>query len=77
MKKKSRGDKIIVVVFLIFLAFLVGWAINKGIKLDEENECLKWQKQAKENSAFYITPNQKIGCDFIGIRINAPVKGGE
>ncbi|MEK7596392.1 MAG: hypothetical protein AAB564_02510 [Patescibacteria group bacterium] len=70
----SSGEKIIIIVFLVILFVLLSaLAINKGVRSDAENECLKWQNQAEKIAGFYITQKQKIQCDFIGIRINAPV----
>ena len=49
----KKAISILILSLALFLAF------NTGIKKQEKSECLKWQKQAKEFTGFYLTKWQK------------------
>jgi hypothetical protein len=73
--------KIKKIIFLFFLlvcaALLFSSIFEDGLKKEELRECALWSKWAQERpGVFYLTPGQKRQCDALGIKINAPVKGG-
>ena len=51
--------------------------LRQALEKSERYECLKLQSWADSGLVdFYITPDQKKQCDYYGITINAPIKGG-
>jgi hypothetical protein len=69
---------IIAFAVLVVVLSLLTSILDSALKKEEKRECLQWQKWSRESrkDLFYLTPWQKEQCDAVGIKIDAPVKGG-
>lgn len=70
----EKLETIVYLILVIVLTLGLGIALSEGLKKTEENECYKWQKQAKEYTNFYLTKAENFQCVYLGIEVNAPVK---
>ena len=61
-----------IIMLLIIALFCFGAVL--GIQKSEVEECLKWQKEAKQYPNYYLTQWQYEQCQFYHIAIDAPVK---
>ncbi len=84
MRNKRRFSDVIIFFITLVTVPVMFWmilettsALESAAQKEERNECIQWQKQAKEINVFYLTPWQKEQCDVVGVKIDAPVKGGQ
>jgi 3D (Asp-Asp-Asp) domain-containing protein len=74
-------QKILKAIFYIAIGLLLSFAFVKvaavGLDRQEEYECQKWQQWAKDYPLFYLTRWQADQCEAHGIKVEAPVLGGE
>lgn len=63
------------IIILAIIAAIAGacYGVVKAVIESDRNDCLGWQKDAKQYPLFYITSWQKQQCDYFGIDIDAPV----
>jgi surface antigen len=67
------GGIIFVLVIIVAICLIVK-ALDYGVGLTEQGECLKWQKEAVEYAPhYYLVEWQKQQCEHYGITIDAPI----
>jgi len=66
-------DKIIFGIIFLLIIVLFSFAAVVGIQKTEVEECLKWQKEAKQYPNYYLTQWQYEQCQYHHIDIDAPV----
>jgi len=71
---KAIIEKIVVALALLVILFLVVKVLAIGIEKSDRVECQKLLSQYREYPLFYLTPNEKEMCDYLGVTIPAPVK---
>ena len=69
--KTLKSAMYIIVALFVGAVMIAG--IEKAFLIQEENECMQWQEQAKEFPSFYLTTYQKEQCDRHRIDIDARI----
>jgi hypothetical protein len=74
MFKNLNFDEWLMIVLFVLVLVLVLWGARYGYSIEEKNECLQWQKEARFLPDYYLVGWQKEQCDRYGIQIDAPIK---
>lgn len=72
---KNLAINILIILACLGMITLLVWQTFEAMNKQDEIDCNKWVKEAKEYSGtYYITKLQKEQCDTYGINIDAPIK---
>jgi hypothetical protein len=61
-------NKGLIIISFILISLLLGKLFSIGITKQAKIDCIKFQKQV-ENKNFYITQNQKMMCEEVGLPV--------
>lgn len=61
-------------ILFCFMIVLIIIAIITGLNKQDYNTCQKLKGQSEQYRLFYLTINEKMMCDRLGVNINAPIE---
>lgn len=73
MRRRERTAELIadslfyLIVLLVIVTFL--FALQYGLKKNDEVKCLQWQEYAQDFPTFYLTKAQQSECDSVGVNV--------
>ncbi|KKR89243.1 MAG: hypothetical protein UU85_C0004G0084 [Candidatus Wolfebacteria bacterium GW2011_GWA2_42_10] len=75
-KRIFRSFVVFAAVFVVVMvmAFAIAVLAKNSWGKEERNECLKWQKEAREIQGYFLANWQAEQCARWGVKINAPIK---
>jgi len=65
--KKGWLEKILAIIFVLFILAGVVYAAKIGMDGSEKSECLKWKEEAEQFPLWYSTDWQRAQCEHWGL----------
>lgn len=71
----KKTEVFIMIVVVASIGAIFGAAFIAGSKEEDRSDCFKWNQEAVTfRTSYYVDQLQKDQCDYLNIKLTAPVK---